>query len=170
MNREILVIDGRLREISEPVIIFDETTKQLVEDLKETAIGHNGLGLSAIQIGEAKRVIVIQDQASQQFIPFINPEITALSPSYQGVIDGCLSFPGIYKLCARPMSVGFKYQTIDGEEKEQRLESIEAFIFLHEYDHLNGIVFMDRAFNYSERREFKRRNKFKLNHIAIDKY
>ena len=119
---------------------------ELEKELIETMFAHNGIGLSANQAGIRTRVfamghIDIPDQAKA----FFNPEIVANVDQLSDYEEGCLSFPNIYVKLKRPASIKVKYQNSKGEEQFAILEGIECRCFLHEFDHLEGITFQDRA-------------------------
>ncbi len=106
----------------------------------------NGIGLAAIQIGVAKRVIVMdlsredEDPAPQYFV---NPEITWVSDETKPYDEGCLSIPDIYETVVRPAKVSVRYLDFDGNQKELEAEDLLAVCIQHEIDHLNGILFID---------------------------
>jgi len=119
---------------------------ELEKELIETMFAHNGIGLSANQAGIRTRVFVmghidIPDQAKAFFNPIIVANVDQMS-DYE---EGCLSFPDIYVKLKRPASIKVKYQNSKGEEQFAILEGLECRCFLHEFDHLEGITFQDRA-------------------------
>ena len=113
----------------------------LVDTLKEA----KGLGLSAVQIGITKRVYIVDLSAvdiTEKLRVFINPEIleTTDEAEYE---EGCLSFPGIYQKITRPGKVKVKAFDVDGIEFELNVSGLAARAILHEYDHLEGKLFID---------------------------
>ena len=129
-------------DFSNPVMDPTELEKELIE----TMFAHNGIGLSANQAGIRTRVFVmghidIPDQAKAFFNPIIVANVDQMS-DYE---EGCLSFPNIYVKLKRPASIKVKYQNSKGEEQFAILEGLECRCFLHEFDHLEGITFQDRA-------------------------
>lgn len=159
------VPDPRLRVISEPVTEFDDTLKTLVEDMFDTMYDAPGIGLAAIQVGVAKRVLVIDLQEPVEHhhehgehcnhdhghdhevirnpLVFINPEILGGSEDVSVYNEGCLSVPDQYAEVERPAGVRARWQTLDGEVKEEVIDGMLATCLQHEMDHLEGILFID---------------------------
>lgn len=138
--------DPVLREVSKPVEKIDQETKDLVSDLTDTVKKAKGLGLSAVQIGVLKRVFVVDLSAvdiTESLRVFINPEIVATEGEVE-YEEGCLSFPGIYQKIVRPEKVTIKATDVDGNEFTITGSGIAARAFLHEFDHLEGVLFVDR--------------------------
>lgn len=118
--------------------------KELIEKMKKTMLGANGVGLSANQIGLNLRMFIYQEP-SKPLKAVFNPEIVKTSKKTAMLKEGCLSIPGIYGEVERPEKI-----TLTGLDKNCRKIKIEAFgllarIFQHETDHLNGILFIDRT-------------------------
>ncbi len=137
--------DPVLREVSEKVEKFDSELKNLVSDLMDTLKEAQGLGLAAVQIGITKRVFIVDLSAvdiTEKLRLFVNPEIleTTDESEYE---EGCLSFPGIYQKITRPAKVKVKAFDIDGNEFELNAEGLAARAILHEYDHLDGKLYID---------------------------
>ncbi|MEW6453716.1 MAG: peptide deformylase [Pseudomonadota bacterium] len=145
--REILILpDKRLRLVSKPVEKVDAATKKLVEDMFETMYDAPGIGLAAIQIGEAKRVVTIDvskedDEEHRQV--FINPEIVAKTEDTNVHEEGCLSIPEYYEEVTRPAGVTVRYMDIDGKQQQIEATGLLATCLQHEIDHLNGVLFID---------------------------
>jgi peptide deformylase len=138
--------DPVLREISKPVETITSTVKDLVADLKATLKKAKGLGLSAVQVGVPLRVFIVDISAidiSAETRVYINPEIIETSGNCD-FEEGCLSFPGIYQTLARPERVKIKALDENGKEFVQEAEGIIARAILHENDHLDGVLFIDR--------------------------
>lgn len=138
--------DPVLREVSKPVEKIDQETKDLVSDLTDTVKKAKGLGLSAVQIGVLRRVFVVDLSAvdiTESLRVFINPEIVATEGEVE-YEEGCLSFPGIYQKIVRPEKVTIKATDVDGNEFTITGSGIAARAFLHEFDHLEGVLFVDR--------------------------
>jgi peptide deformylase len=112
----------------------------------------NGVGLSGVQIGILKRVFIIDTTRTKEDNPemtqikkaYINPAILSKSDKLIWFNEGCLSIPEIYEEVERPEKITVKYQNIMFHTIEEEINGIEARIFQHEYDHLNGILFIDR--------------------------
>ncbi len=147
MAEQPIVIYGDpvLREVSEPVIEIDREIKDLVSDLKDTLKKAGGLGLAAVQIGELKRVFIVDFSSidlDASLKVFINPEIMEKSGEIE-MEEGCLSIPEIYQKIIRPEKVKVIALGIDGKEFSMNLNGIAARIVQHEYDHLEGKLFLD---------------------------
>jgi len=145
--------DPVLREKSRDVEIIDKSLLQLVEDMIDTVSDEDvsGVGLAAPQIGVLKRVIVVYN--GEGFETFINPEITILDKSKVTEEEGCLSVYSIKTSVSRPKKILFKGKNLKGEIVSIEAEDIAARIFLHEVDHLNGVLFIDHL-KPSERKDF----------------
>ncbi len=138
--------DPRLKAMSEPVESVDAEMRALVADMIETMYDADGIGLAAIQVGVAKRVLVMDiDQRDGEKNPrvFINPVITWASEETETMEEGCLSVPEIWDDVERPKSIKAEY--LDGEGNRQTLEAdgLLAVCLQHEMDHLDGILFLD---------------------------
>ena len=114
----------------------------LIEDMKETMYEADGVGLAAPQVGILKRLFVID--IGEGPLVFINPEIIETSGT-QTDEEGCLSLPGETKEVVRPNYVKARALNEKGEEFEIEAEELLARAILHEYDHLNGTLFIDRV-------------------------
>jgi peptide deformylase len=145
--REIIKIpDKRLRLKSERVEKIDSGIKKLVEDMFETMYDAPGIGLAAIQLGIAKRVVTMdlskkEDEAKP--LVFINPEITWSSEEKSAYEEGCLSIPEYYEEVERPAEVKVKYLDLDGKSHEITVKGLIATCLQHEIDHTNGVLFID---------------------------
>jgi peptide deformylase len=145
--REIIKLpDKRLRLVSEPVKRIDASLRKLVEDMFETLYAAPGIGLAGIQVGVAKRVIIMdlskKDDTRKPEV-FINPEITWASEEKSSYEEGCLSIPEYYEEVERPAVVKVKYLNLDGKAREVEASGLLATCLQHEIDHLNGILFID---------------------------
>ena len=143
--------DPRLRLVSEPVAAVDDATRALVADMTETMYAAHGIGLAAIQVGVAKRVLVIdlQDQEDAEGKPvrnpraYINPEIVALSDEEASYNEGCLSIPEQYAEVTRPARCTVRWLDGQGATHEEELHGLLSTCMQHEIDHLNGVMFID---------------------------
>ena len=149
--RKILSIrtdEETLRKKSKPVEKFDEKLHELLDDMAETMYKAPGAGISAVQVGVLRRCFVID--VGKRKLEFVNPEIVRVSGENKIVNEGCLSVPfdymeeGLYKV-KRPNNVRAKYFDRFGQPQEIKLSGYEAKAFCHEYDHLEGILFVDWA-------------------------
>ncbi len=136
--------DPILRKRSREITKFDERLKALADDMIETMIDADGLGIAAPQVGILKRIIIIDDCNGEGAGVYVNPEILS-AEGEQYEVEGCLSFPGIFGRVKRPAKVKVKYQDLDGKEHHLTAEETCARAFSHEIDHLNGVVFLDKA-------------------------
>src|SRR3974390_3523241 len=145
--RDILIIpDKRLRLKSEPVTAIDKPLRNLIEDMFETMYAAPGIGLAAIQVGVAQRVVTMdlakKDEPAQPQV-FINPEVTWASDEKSTYEEGCLSIPEYYEEVARPQAVKVKYLDLDGKPQEIEATGLLATCLQHEIDHTNGMLFID---------------------------
>ena len=145
--RDILIIpDKRLRLKSEPVKAVDKTLRALIDDMFETMYAAPGIGLAAIQIGAARRVVTMdlakKDEPKQPQV-FINPEVTWFSDEKATYEEGCLSIPEYYEEVERPKSVRVKYLDLDLKPQEIEADGLLATCLQHEIDHTNGVLFID---------------------------
>jgi peptide deformylase len=125
---------------------FNEELKKLVEDMFETMYDAQGVGLAAPQVGVSKRLFVmdvpVEGEKSNK-IALINPEIIVQEGEQVGD-EGCLSFPGIYTTVRREVRTVVRYRDVFGKEQELDCTDLSARCVLHETDHCDGIVFLDR--------------------------
>ncbi len=141
------ILRKRAREVTE----IDDRIKILVEDMAETMITSHGVGIAAPQVGILKRIFLAVPDSEVDETPmvFINPEILQQEGSQLGE-EGCLSVPGFVGTVERPLSVRLKALDIDGNEKIYDFQDFAAVVICHEYDHLNGILYTDKAKNIHE--------------------
>ena len=145
--REIIKLpDKRLRLVSEPVKRIDAGLRKLVEEMFETLYAAPGIGLAGIQVGVAKRVIIMdlskKDDTRKPEV-FINPEVTWASEEKSTYGEGCLSIPEYYEEVERPAVVKVKYLDFEGKAREVEASGLLATCLQHEIDHLDGILFID---------------------------
>ena len=145
--REILVVpDPILKQVSKPVETVDDDLRALMDDMLETMYAAPGIGLAAIQVGVAKRVIVM-DLAREGEPPaprhFVNPEIIWASEETAPYEEGCLSVPEIFDEVERPSQVKLRYLDYNGKTVEEDAEGLFAVCIQHEMDHLEGVLFID---------------------------
>jgi peptide deformylase len=119
---------------------------KLEQELVETMLYNDGIGLAAPQVGIAVRVFVMGHRGNPEAAQaFFNPVITANTEDIADIEEGCLSFPGIYVKVKRPTKIKARWQNSQGEFEEGEFDGYNCKCFLHEYDHLEGIVFQDRV-------------------------
>ncbi len=158
--REIIKLpDKRLRLVSEPVKRIDAGVRKLVEDMFETMYDAPGIGLAAIQVGVAKRVVVMdlsKKEDEHKPLVFINPEITWTSEEKATHEEGCLSIPEYYEEVERPERVKVKYLDLDGKAHEITAKGLFATCIQHEVDHINGVLFIDHISKLKRDRVIKK--------------
>ena len=136
-----------LRRKAESVKNFGSDLSALVQDMMDTVVTEEGVGLAAPQIGKSRRVIVLnipQENQPPLMIPMINPEIVESGGECE-FEEGCLSVPGIRENVTRPEWIRLRYQDIKGQYSVSRLDGVMARVVQHEIDHLNGILFVDQV-------------------------
>jgi len=121
----------------------DPKILQLIKNMREIMIKEKGVGLAANQIGLDKQIFVMGP--GEDFFAFINPKITKYSKEKEDMEEGCLSVPGKVGIVSRPVAIEIKGFNEKGEKIKMKFDGIFARIFQHEYDHLQGILFIDRA-------------------------
>lgn len=146
--REILTApDPRLRQVSAPVEVVDDSVRELMDDMLKTMYEAKGIGLAAIQVNIARRIIVM-DLAGEEEEPkplyFVNPEIVDPSEETSLYQEGCLSVPEFYEEVERPSRCRVRYLDYNGREQTLDAEGLLATCIQHEMDHLNGVLFIDR--------------------------
>lgn len=143
--------DPVLEEKAQPVAEFDEKLKSLVADMFEAMRRDRGIGLAAPQVGVSSRVFVTDVEGDGQRV-FVNPEIIMTSPEVSEYEEGCLSFPGLYFTVKRPATVKVQAFTEKGKPFTVDAEGLLARVVLHEFDHLEGKLFIDRISPFKRER------------------
>ena len=151
--REIIKLPHQtLRRKAHKVVDFDSELHKLVEDMIETMRDEPGVGLAAPQINISLQLIVVEypeddtiPDATPKVYVLVNPDITQLSEEKVKGIEGCLSVPNIFGEVERSQSIVVKGQTQRGKKITIKADGWLARIFQHEIDHLNGVLFVDRA-------------------------
>jgi peptide deformylase len=135
--------DPRLRQVAQPVPAVDDEIRRLVDDMAETMYAAPGIGLAAVQINVAKRVVVIDLSETRNALQvFINPEIIQRDGK-QVFEEGCLSVPGIFDEVERARHIRARALNRDGQPFELEASGLIATCIQHEIDHLDGKVFVD---------------------------
>jgi peptide deformylase len=155
--------DKRLKEVSQPVETFDAELHTFLDDMYETMIASNGIGLAAIQVARPIRALIINlsdeegNQSKEDLIEVINPVIVKAEGStfYQ---EGCLSVPGFYEDVERYETVTLKYHDRHGEEHTIDADGLFAVAIQHEMDHLEGKLFIEKL-AYARRKKFEKEYK-----------
>ncbi len=132
-----------LRSRSRPVQKVNDAIIALLDDMAETMYEYNGVGLAAPQVGIARRLIVL-DPGEDQLLKMINPRCLEWEGE-ENAVEGCLSIPGVYGEVPRASRVLVEALGPDGKELRLEAEGFLARILQHEIDHLDGVLFLDRA-------------------------
>lgn len=144
----VLYPDPRLKLKSRPVTEFGPELIELAADMTETMRNANGVGLAAIQIGEAIRIMVMDEhydlEDKGESTAFCNPEILD-EEGAETIEEGCLSIPDVREEVERSLKVKVKYQDLVGQEKVSEYEGLLARCVLHEIDHMNGQLFIQKV-------------------------
>ncbi len=140
------------RELSDEEIVSPEVAR-LVEDITETLHDYGGIGLAAPQVNESVRLALIEipNEGSRygelQPMPltvFVNPALSVLDSRSAGNWEGCLSIPGLRGWVERPQKIRIEYKDLALRELSMELSGFQATVFQHEFDHLDGYLYVDR--------------------------
>ncbi len=157
-----------LREVAKVVDdVKSKETQELIDDLILTCRATQGMGIASPQIGVSKRIFIMASQPNERYPnapkmqpkAIINPEILSYGDEVEKDWEGCLSLPNVRGTVPRSSTIEVRYTTRDGEQVQEVLEGFLARIFQHEFDHLNGKVFIDRVestLNIVMEREYRR--------------
>lgn len=140
--------DERLRHAAAPVEQIDGTTATLVQQMIKLMNDERGIGLAGPQVGHMFRIFVVQ-VGNEEPQEFINPQIVGESLERGGYEEGCLSIPGVYAEVKRPLAITVEAVDRSGRPFRRDADGLLARVILHEYDHLEGVLFIDHL---SERR------------------
>ena len=145
--------DAILRKHSKDVLVFDKKLHDLLDDMAQTMYNSGGVGLAAVQVGILKRALVIDVSEEQnQLVEIVNPRILHSEGTQEGK-EGCLSIPGYTGLVERPKKTIVRAQDRYGEEFEFVAEEYQCIALNHEIDHLNGILYTDKAIELYEKED-----------------
>ena len=133
------ILRKKCREIDE----VTDRIRLILDDMVDTMHDAMGVGLAAPQVGIMRRMFVAEPEPGRLYY-FVNPEITMMEGSVDGE-EGCLSVPGKGGLVARPQKITIKGLDRDGNPQEYTFEDWDARVMCHEYDHLDGILYIDHA-------------------------
>lgn len=152
-----IMVEGEscLSKKCHPVTKFDKKLHDLLDDMAETMVDADGVGLAAPQVGILRRAVVVMDE-NEEILELVNPEVVYTEGEQVG-LEGCLSIPGKYGIVTRPMVVRVRAQDRDGCWFEAEDEGLTARCFLHEIEHLDGHLFNEHVDHYlteDEIREF----------------
>ena len=140
--------DECLRKACRPVDAITPRVLTLLDDMLETMRAANGVGLAAPQVGVLRRIVVIEVEPGEVY-ELINPKIIAYSGEQDGQ-EGCLSVPGRWGMVKRPMHVTVRAMNRKGEEVEITGHDLLARCFCHELDHLDGALYIDKAYEMDD--------------------
>ena len=142
-----------LRKKAKPVEdILSQPIQDLIDDLITTVIDVDGVGIAAVQVYESKRLFIMASHPNIRYpkapnmppTPVINPTIDSHSQETENDWEGCLSIPQVRAIVPRWKNIKVSYYTREGKRIQTEYEGFVARIFQHEYDHLDGLVFLDR--------------------------
>jgi len=167
------LVEEASKVLRTPPLVFDfenpsHDPKEVEQKLSEAMDKFGGIGLSANQVGLDVRCFIMKT-ADAGNTAFFNPELTRVSQDTNLMKEGCLSFPDIYLMIKRSSQVEMKYFDSDGAEHNLILEGLGARCAQHEIDHLNGIVFLQRASRMKLERALKSRPKERERRIEYEK-
>ena len=150
-----------LRKKCKLIEVIDDKVKKFIQHLIETLLKHDGAGLAASQVGELLSVFVIRYDNGEDsegrpiFCPpkvYINPILSSPSEKTSLQLEGCLSIPGITEEVERPYKIKVSYLDLEGKQQEEEVTGWRARVIMHENDHLNGVLFIDRLPSKSKKR------------------
>ncbi|MBI5272804.1 MAG: peptide deformylase [Chlamydiia bacterium] len=144
--------DPLLRTKAKTIAEITPEIEQLAQDMIETMIANNGVGLAGPQVGKLLRIYVFRDEKLHPAGHYelgepqvaINPVFTEPSKETESMLEGCLSIPGLHLEVSRPARIRVRYQDLSGAFHEQELTGFLARVNMHENDHLNGVLYIDR--------------------------
>jgi len=147
--------DPVLRQAALEVRDFDGALVRLAEDMALTMQASDGVGLAANQVGILRRLFTYDDPGDEEREAragaVVNPVLLRASEESELADEGCLSFPGLFYPVERQLEVVVRYQDLRGDEHEAELRGFGARIWLHEMDHLNGVLFVDHLARHDRR-------------------
>ncbi len=140
-----IVVEGDevLRKRSREVSQVDDRIRMILDDMLETMRDYDGVGIAAPQVGILKRIFIVEAEEGD-VLEAVNPEILSMEGLVAGE-EGCLSVPGYFGTVERPEKVRLRAQDRKGEFYEIEAEGLKAVAICHEYDHLEGVLFTDKA-------------------------
>ena len=149
-----IITDGNptLNKVCRPVTPFDERLATLIDDMKETVVEANGVGLAAPQVGVLRRVVVVD--VGDEIVELVNPRILEQAGEQDG-LEGCLSVPGRYGMVKRPNYVKLEAQDRHGDWYEYEGEELIARCFCHELEHLDGHLYTEKAYHMLTEEEYE---------------
>lgn len=165
--------DKILRKKTARVSEIDAETVGIISDMFETMRNANGIGLAANQIGVNKQIFVVDISPVEGYekykpIAMINPKIISKSEETNSIEEGCLSIPDLRSEIIRPEAISISYFDVDLKEHTIEADDLLARVIQHEYDHLQGILFIDYLDEEMQKRYKKHLNKIKKRKLEID--
>ena len=151
-----------LRKKGAPIESINDEIRQLVKDMIDTIIEHNGIGLAAPQVHRSLALFITSvpvEQPDGNWLPgelrvFINPKILSIAEEKSTRSEGCLSLPTIYAEVNRPVKIRIRATDLEGNDFEEEFSDLAARCIMHENDHINGVLFVDRV-QGKERKELE---------------
>jgi peptide deformylase len=159
-----------LRQISKPVESVGDEERRLMDDMLDTMYAAPGIGLAAIQIGVAKRIIVMdisRDEEKKEPRYFVNPVIKNKNNEKSKYEEGCLSVPDQFAEIERPNECEVEYLNYDGKKQLLKADGLLATCIQHEMDHLEGVLFIDYLSKLKKSMIIKKLSKIKSNRIIV---
>lgn len=135
--------DPILRKHARPVTEVTDRIRETLNDMLETMREEEGVGLAGPQVGVLRRFFVAEPEPGSVYF-MINPEILEKEGEEEGT-EGCLSIPGYFGTVVRPKKIRMRALDMNGEQQEYTFEDFDARVMCHEYDHLDGILYTDKA-------------------------
>lgn len=132
-----------LRKKSRPVTVFDKRLHLMLDDMVETLKDSGGVGLAGPQVGILRRIVVIEREDGT-ILELVNPEVIDTVGEQEG-LEGCLSLPGVWGVVKRPMTVTVRAMDRNGAVFTETASGLIGRCFVHECEHLDGVLFVDRA-------------------------
>lgn len=156
---------------------IDDKLRQLVNDMVETMMKYDGVGIAAPQVHQSLLLFVTnapKEGPNDSWLPgvlrvFLNPKILSVSEETNIWSEGCLSLPKLYLDIERPIRVKVEYTTMDGERRTDDFSGYEARVILHENDHINGVLFIDRLKGKARKEIEPHLRLIKMKHESIGK-
>ena len=167
------LVEEASKVLRTPPELFDfekdgDKAQEIADKMSEAMVKFGGIGLSANQVGLNARMFVMKTE-DKGIVPFFNPELTKVSQDTDMMKEGCLSFPDIYLMIKRSKVVELRYQDVEGNEQTIMLEGLAARCVQHEIDHLNGVLFLQRASRLKLERALKARPKEQAKRVAYER-
>ena len=154
LRKIVEVGDSCLTKVCRPVTAFNSRLHALLDDMTETLVEAGGAGLAAPQVGILRRVCVVLDEESEEYLELVNPEIVLQSGEQTG-LEGCLSVPGKWGIVTRPYHVRVRAQDRYGDWFEAEADGLTARCFCHELDHLDGHLYTEHIDHFLSEEELR---------------